>query len=434
MITDLFLALGLALSPASQLRFAGLPLGPGELCLVLWLLLMPLQRLQAGKIVSTLPLRQLLGYWTLFGMSLAIGYIAAAVIGDSQDTKLVLHDAIAFPLLAAVSIASAVDPGAQIRLRRVAWLCAGIGTACLLMQCFNAVNLFNLFAFDTWYWDRLRGWSQNPNQLAFFCLFLTLLSLHLMEQASNPIGRVAALVCLVTAGVVGYLTKSDTFRVAFAVGLLIFIMIKSQVQLSRRGSDEHFLGPVLAWYGVICLPLALLAVLMLLPQSTRQAAQSVLWLAKDGGQQAASEADLRYTLWQEALDRGLESGLLGLGPGPHLPIPPSIIAARQSEIEPDNLEHPQLNGTANFEAHNTYLDLLTQGGLLAVANFMWLAFSALAQTYRTRLAGLSALLVGLGVFAMTGFIARQPVFWLAISLSLVSTGRNANGLESQIGG
>jgi len=68
------------------------------------------------------------------------------------------------------------------------------------------------------------------------------------------------------------------------------------------------------------------------------------------------------TLWRQAIDRGLESGMLGLGPGPHLQIPPSIVAGRVSTgAEPVNIGHPIQNGTANFEAHNTILDLFTQG-------------------------------------------------------------------------
>src|ERR1700736_1134937 len=33
----------------------------------------------------------------------------------------------------------------------------------------------------------------------------------------------------------------------------------------------------------------------------------------------AFPAGIRLQAWQQAIDRGIESGLLGLGPGPHLP-------------------------------------------------------------------------------------------------------------------
>jgi hypothetical protein len=37
---DVVLALGLLLTTASQLRVPGLPIGPGEVCLAIWILLM----------------------------------------------------------------------------------------------------------------------------------------------------------------------------------------------------------------------------------------------------------------------------------------------------------------------------------------------------------------------------------------------------------
>ena len=112
--------------------------------------------------------------------------------------------------------------------------------------------------------------------------------------------------------------------------------------------------------------------------------------------------------------------MLGLGPGPHLQIPAILVAARATENGPKNIEHPEANAAPNFEAHNTMLDLFTQGGLLAVMSFAWLFALAFLVTFRARLAGLSTLLFGLGVFAVFHLIVRQPLFWFAISLCLVA--------------
>ena len=109
---------------------------------------------------------------------------------------------------------------------------------------------------------------------------------------------------------------------------------------------------------------------------------------------------MRFEAWHEAIDRGMQSYMLGLGPGPHLDIPPSILAARVSPsgdaISAD--EHPPLNGTPNFEAHNTYLDLFTQGGLLATGAFLWLMATTALATLRARQPGLLALIAGIMVF------------------------------------
>ena len=75
MALDALLALGLLLSPASRLRLDGSPIGPGELCLFIWVLLM-LGR-QAARLGGPLTpaLSRLLVFWVLFAAALCIGTI-----------------------------------------------------------------------------------------------------------------------------------------------------------------------------------------------------------------------------------------------------------------------------------------------------------------------------------------------------------------------
>jgi hypothetical protein len=114
----------------------------------------------------------------------------------------------------------------------------------------------------------------------------------------------------------------------------------------------------------------------------------------------------------------------GLGPGPHLRTPPSLLLVRMATLNrPKAVLHPDANGTPNFEAHNTTLDLFLQGGLLAVLSFFWLVAMALFSTYKARLAGLTTLLCGLFLFGMSALIIRHPIFWFTIALCLVADGR-----------
>jgi hypothetical protein len=121
------------------------------------------------------------------------------------------------------------------------------------------------------------------------------------------------------------------------------------------------------------------------------------------------------------MGRGIESGMLGLGPGPHLEIPPSIVAGRRdSTNDPKHVEHPELGFVPNFEAHNTLLDLFIQGGLIAVLSLGWLMATALVVTRRAELDALTTLLCGLATFSIFHLIVRHPIFWFAISLCLVA--------------
>ncbi len=144
---------------------------------------------------------------------------------------------------------------------------------------------------------------------------------------------------------------------------------------------------------------------------------------KNGGKEASNETDLRLALWREAVGRGMESYMLGLGPGPHLPIPPEIRVVRVTDAVPEGRDHPAVNGTPDFEAHNSPLDLFTQGGLLAAGSFLWLLATAWTVSYRARLAGLLALLTAVAMFALTNNIVRPPVFWFAVALCMVARDR-----------
>ena len=88
-----------------------------------------------------------------------------------------------------------------------------------------------------------------------------------------------------------------------------------------------------------------------------------------------------------------------------------------------------MNATDNFEAHNSQLDLFTQGGLLADASFLWLLALGWLVPYKARLAGLVALLTGVAIFSFTNNILRPPIFWFAIALCLIP-GDRASGART----
>jgi O-antigen ligase len=417
MMWDVLLASGMLLSTASQLRPAGGPVGPGEICLVVWVLAMLAKELNRLGPPLTPPLLKFLVFWLAFGISLSVGTLAGYAIGDAHDSALFLHDALAYPLLAGVSCLSVVDPGARCRLHRVAWLVAGLGTASLTLQLSTTWGL-DIGGIDPWYWDRFRGWSANPNQLALLCAVLGLVALHLADVAVHTGARIAAIACGALAIYVGRLTKSDTFSIVLVAAGPIFLALKMRIWLQSSARNVPF-GSALATVLILAVPLTLIAAVPLQALIVDQASDLAKGLAKDNGKSAEQEAELRFYSWREAIDRGLESGMLGLGPGPHLEIPPELVAARRTEALPKFIETPQLNGTPNFEAHNTFLDLFTQGGLLAVLSFVGIAALAFINTYRTRLAGLTTLLCGVAIFALPNLIVRHPIFWFAIALCLV---------------
>jgi hypothetical protein len=421
---EMLLALGVLLPLESQLRLGSLPVGPGEICLVIWIFLIPRRELAwLGRpllttVFSKTAFSKLLVFWLLFALAQTVGTLTGFAIGDKHDSDLFLHDALAYPLLATVSCLSVVEPEAGSSMRRVAWNLAAFGSATLAPQLAVAWGLFQIPSLDPWYWDRFRGWSESPNQLALLCAVLGFVSLHLAETAARLTGRIAAAACSILPIYVGRLTMSDTFTMALLAAGPIIVAFKLWTWLlSEKGVTFRF---TFAWLVLLAMALSILVVLSFRDEAQRLA----LGFAKNGGTEVNVEAELRLDSWHEAWSRGLESGMLGLGPGPHLRIPASLLAARLvEEDDPQASRHPKPGAAPNFEAHNTLLDLFTQGGVLAVLSFVWLTATVLFNTYKARQAGLFALVCGLSIYGMTGLYVRHPIFWFAIALCLVAEGR-----------
>lgn len=421
MALDLLLTLGVLLSTASQLRPAGAAVGPGEICLAVWALLRLSREIgRLGPMLSP-PFCKLLIFWMVFAVGQCVGTMAGFAAGDRHDPVLFMHDVAAYPLLAAVSCLSVVEPGAGSRLHRVAWLVATLGAAWLTLQVAFGFGLINLGDYDTWEWERFRGFSDNANQLADLCMVLGLISLHLVEVARRFGQKIVALICMSVAIVVGRLTKSDAFLLVLITSGPIFIVLKLWRWLMSLDRPLT-LRSASAWILVLALPLVVAYVTPLGASMATTFEDVIKSMTKGGGGRDTDETTrLRFEVWKVAMRRGIEAGMLGLGPGPHLEIPPSIVAGRRDSMnDPKHVEHPKVGFVANFEAHNTFLDLFIQGGLIAVLSLGWLVATAFVATHRAELDALTTLLCGLAMFSIFHLIVRHPTFWFAISLCLVA--------------
>ena len=422
MVLDVLLTLGLLLSStASQLRPGDSPVGPGEICLAGWVLLMFFREVcRLGPPLSP-PLLKLLIFWLAFTIAQCVGAMTGFVLGDRHDTGLFMHDVMAYPLLAAVSCLSMVEPRASSRLQRVAWLVAILGAAWLAVQVAFGWGWVNLGDFDPWEWERFRGLTDNANQLALFCAVLGLLSLHLADSAVGLGERIVALTCMAVAIFVGRLTMSDAFLLVLVFAGPAFFILKLGRWLMSRDRPMR-LRSAFSWILVLALPLVAAYAVPIGASAASEVEDFIKGMTKGGGGRDTDEtARLRFHLWNAALSRGIETGMLGLGPGPHLEIPSSIVAGRRdSTNDPKHVEHPEFGFVPNFEAHNTLLDLFIQGGLPAILSLAWLMAMAVIVTYRARLDALTILLCGLAIFSIFHLIVRHPIFWFTISLCLIA--------------
>jgi O-Antigen ligase len=428
-VLDVLLTLGLLLSTASQLRPVDSPVGPGEICLFVWILLMLCREVCRLGPGLTLPLSKLLIFWLVFTVALCAGTMTGFAMADRHDSGLFMHDVLAYILMAAVSCLSTVEPGASSRLQRVAWLLATLGAAWLALQVAVGWGWVDIGDFDTWEWERFRGLSDNANQLALFCAVLGLLSLHLADAANGFGERIAAVTCMMVAIYIGRLTMSDAFLLVLVVAGPIFVALKLRRWLMSRDRPMR-LRSASAWILILALPLVTAYVVPVGASDATEVEDFIKGMTKGGGNRDTEETTrLRIELWNAAINRGVEAGMLGLGPGPHLEIPASIVAGRRdSTNDPKHVEHPELGFSPNFEAHNTLLDLFIQGGLIAVLIFAWLVATAVIATHQAKLDALTTLLCGLAVFSIFHLIVRHPIFWFTVSLCLVAAAERRRAL------
>jgi hypothetical protein len=399
--------------------------------LVFWVVLTLFREVRPDSPLTP-PLSRLLIFWLLFFVALSVGTLAGYAIGDRHDSNLFFHDVMAYALAAVVSCLSVAGRNAKLRLHRVAWFLSGFGSASLAFQVALAWGWIDVALIDPWYWDRFRGWSANPMQLALLCVVLMLVALFLADGATRTGERIGALACAILAGYVGRLTKSDSFSVVLVAATAVFVALKLQQWLSSF-DPKPALRPMFAWMLILALPLLLTSAIPLHSLLAAHAEDVAKGIMRGNGKISEQEAGLRFQIWKEGIGRGVESGMLGLGPGPHLQIPDALVAARRYEKLPRFIVTPPSNGTADFEAHNTPVDLFTQGGLLAVLCFAWISATAFFQTYKARLAGLTTLLLGVMTFGVANLIVRQPLFWFGIALCLVSeTARRQAGGKARV--
>ncbi|MDR3531282.1 MAG: hypothetical protein P4L90_12120, partial [Rhodopila sp.] len=95
MMRDALLALGMVLAAASQMRIAGLPLGPGEFCLALWIVLT-----MGGQVIGlerpTKAFWHVMSFWAFFTIAQCLGTIWSVFAGVELDRGLFLHDVVAY--------------------------------------------------------------------------------------------------------------------------------------------------------------------------------------------------------------------------------------------------------------------------------------------------------------------------------------------------
>lgn len=379
-VSAALLGVGVALVPATQLRFWG-PVGPGELLLVAWCAASAVAALRKPRPAIAPEIRPFLLFWACSIPLLLAGWASGWGLGRASPGA--ARDFLAYLLVAAIVACLALKPWAADELRSAGWIAIVTCTLVLFPLLIYAAFGTYFGPMRLWRLGRFLGWSTNPNQLTLGLILTPFLALHgfiRYRGVRERFGFVLLAFCSVIVGLAG---QSDALFVAWSAGAAVLVA-HSWVLALRGGSRRVRTLLVVA-------PLIALGLVIVdgrvLERATRGATE--IRAAQEPGAE-------RNALWTTAIAEASASPAVGLGPGGHA----RILSGRWTGHR--------------AEAHNILIDWGSATGLvgaiLLCALLLHVAYQALrAPPY---FAALAALLV----FGMAHHYLRHPIVWIYLLL------------------
>ncbi len=404
MILDALLAFGIVMSSSTQMQVPFVGMTIGELSLLIWVLLRLWQVISGQGVVFTPAVSRLFCYWLIFALTLCVGAING-YMSKVLYLSYVVHDSLAYMLLAAISCLLASQPNAAQRIRRSAWWMTAFATITLAYQATLGWGLLHQSNITPWFWDRFQGWSKNPNQLALYCAAYGPIALYLASTSKTKTSAFLGYAGMVLPFIAGRMTKSDTYLFSTIMAALVFIGLGFWTWISTAGRNPTFPRQIAILLLITAVPMTLVLEPLVSGELSYVVSTAKSLTRDKEGLPSAETSSRRLQLWNEAVVEGLRSASIGYGPGPQLQSRP--------RAEPYYAGIP-------FEAHNTFLDLYIQGGMIATFLFMWLGGTALAFSWRAHHGALVALIACLAVFCFPHLIIRHPIVWFSLTLCLVT--------------
>ena len=100
--SNVIFSIGIVLTTATQLRLINYPIGPGELLLLLWMVISIVSLLRSGRIFITPIAEILILFWVTSSILLFVGWLVAQNVGISDESS--YHTASSFLFTATLII------------------------------------------------------------------------------------------------------------------------------------------------------------------------------------------------------------------------------------------------------------------------------------------------------------------------------------------
>ncbi|MEH6413548.1 MULTISPECIES: O-antigen ligase family protein [Pseudomonas] len=454
-VVPVIAALVAFLSVSTMLRFPGLPVGIGEVIVVLAACVF----LRRGNFLQNLK-HPLMLFWFAFIATAIVGYLVRKVQGEGTiHTSIAYIYAAGFTLIVLAYVGDLDKLGFQRFIRAMGTIPVLLLAIPLFIFLIGSVWLSDMLEINTtFYPSRVAAWSTNPNQLALFLLPVPIWLAAIYQNTQwQGLRLFKKFFFLWFFFFLGFCVRSDALLLAWCIGLPLltgmawwwlgrmnwkfFATMLAAFVLAFGSFKFFFDGPGQQFFQAMRADMVE-RLASHEPEKTddgtdgkRSALYTILERAKALAPQTAGDvehplnpgqptfgrsdsalgigmdpnkAGVRKTLWIHALEVWKLSPIVGHGPGAF-----------------SYLDSPE----QRQEAHNLLLDMLTQVGIVGVLLFAALYLWLMAGAIKARDPYSITLLVILMVFSGAHFMLRQPVFTLYMVMCAVIIRNRLFGLE-----
>lgn len=234
---------------------------------------------------------------------------------------------------------------------------------------FTIVTLFPIFLFSVTNGERFFGYATNPNQHGTLLVGIPFLAFYLYNN--KYIKLPFFITTLLMSVVIAYAIISDAVFYSIILTIFMFFLL----YLKKINLEIKVL--LFVFFMLIC-NFYLIDLLIGYINETNN---------------NADQASVRFTLWLNGILVFLESPLVGFGPG-----------AFSGEFHPFEWT----------ECHNTFIDLLTNGGIIGLFVYLSLNFKVVKKLFFKNNYLAMLILMALIIFSLFHNVLRHPTFWLLI--------------------
>lgn len=362
------LSLSIVFTIFTQLRILNLPVGLGEITLMLLGIAVFVDSC-SYKMIKNLLSNIFVRFWLISFLLLTVGFLYSKNIGLDIKLHYVIYDYLAYVFVFLVILLLAVlNDDYKINMDRamenivIYSILFYMVLLIVPVAFYDSVGLMKYFHGNNS--GRFVGLSFNPNQLALFLSPIVFFIYH-FNKIKFFLGLL--LLCLLVA----YGVSSTALWLSWIIGIGMIAIYCLYSKLDIYNKKKFLILSIL--FLTVCF--------IFLYFYTYE----IMYLIKD-----SEQVDVRLSLIKKALNNFCQSPFFGLGPGPH---------SFKEDI------------TYAWEAHNTIVDLMTQVGIAGLSAYLYLIFHIGRNLIYSKKIYLFVALVALFVFSLFHFVLRHPIFW-----------------------